>query len=164
MFCLFFSLATPVPTCGALTPTVPTCARRKRDPRWTGQCADPRSGAWRDTANQKKTPEPDHQPNLGSGGILETEVIPSWTVCPCQKAYKVNWLLIKHLSLAGWGHWSSWGDCSRSCGSGARFRTRRCDSPRPAYGGDHCVGDREEFKLCNVMDCPNPEVQCFFWN
>ena len=63
------------------------------------------------------------------------------------------------VNVAGWGQWSSWGDCSRSCGTGARFRSRRCDSPRPAYGGQHCAGDREEFKLCNVVGCLEPLVK-----
>ena len=50
----------------------------------------------------------------------------------------------------GWGQWSSWGECSRTCGTGAQFRTRQCDNPRPAYGGHPCVGEREEFRLCSI--------------
>ena len=50
----------------------------------------------------------------------------------------------------GWGQWSSWGECSRTCGTGAQFRNRQCDNPRPAYGGQPCVGEREEFRLCSI--------------
>ena len=50
----------------------------------------------------------------------------------------------------GWGHWSAWGECSRTCGTGAQFRSRQCDNPRPAYGGQPCVGDREEYRLCSI--------------
>ena len=60
----------------------------------------------------------------------------------------------RHNSRAGgWGEWGAWGDCSRTCGAGVAFRTRRCDSPRPAYGGRACVGNREEFRLCSLDDC-----------
>ncbi len=33
------------------------------------------------------------------------------------------------------------------------FRTRRCDNPRPAYGGRACTGKGEEFRLCNIYRC-----------
>lgn len=29
----------------------------------------------------------------------------------------------------GWGAWSGWGPCSRTCGTGVAFRTRKCDNP-----------------------------------
>ena len=54
---------------------------------------------------------------------------------------------------SGWSAWGTWGDCSRSCGTGARFRTRQCDNPRPAYGGSPCIGEKEEFKFCNIEKC-----------
>lgn len=28
-----------------------------------------------------------------------------------------------------WGSWSKYGSCSRSCGTGIRFRTRQCNNP-----------------------------------
>ncbi len=65
------------------------------------------------------------------------------------------WNLLSHNARAGgWGEWSSWGDCSRTCGAGAAFRARQCDSPRPAYGGSACKGPREEFRLCGLEECP----------
>ena len=54
----------------------------------------------------------------------------------------------------GWSAWGAWGDCSRSCDTGVAFRTRQCDNPRPAYGGEPCHGDKEEFRLCNIESCP----------
>lgn len=54
----------------------------------------------------------------------------------------------------GWGAWSAFGDCSRSCGGGVRFRTRRCDNPPPLHGGEKCVGSREEFAICQSKPCP----------
>lgn len=61
---------------------------------------------------------------------------------------------LKHNSLpGGWSSWSRWGDCSRTCGGGVSFRTRRCDNPRPTYGGKPCPGKSEEFRLCNIYRC-----------
>ena len=30
------------------------------------------------------------------------------------------------------------------------FRTRRCNNPKPSYGGEPCRGKSEEYKLCNI--------------
>ncbi|TRY75432.1 hypothetical protein TCAL_00704 [Tigriopus californicus] len=54
----------------------------------------------------------------------------------------------------GWSQWGSWEDCSRTCGTGVAFRARKCDNPRPTYGGEQCRGDAEEFRLCNLNPCP----------
>ena len=59
---------------------------------------------------------------------------------------------LQHNSEAGgWSSWSRWGPCSRTCGAGAAFRTRRCNNPRPSYGGAPCRGNSEEFRLCNIF-------------
>lgn len=50
----------------------------------------------------------------------------------------------------GAGSWSSWSDCSTSCGSGRRVRTRWCR--------DQC-SDREvetQFQPCSKAECPSP--------
>ncbi|XP_040907946.1 A disintegrin and metalloproteinase with thrombospondin motifs 2-like [Toxotes jaculatrix] len=68
----------------------------------------------------------------------------------------------------GWGTWSSYGSCSRTCGGGVSFRTRRCDNPTPANGGRTCFGNSYEFQLCNQEECPPltdfREDQCKVWN
>ncbi|KAM9858208.1 A disintegrin and metalloproteinase with thrombospondin motifs 3 [Aulostomus maculatus] len=53
-----------------------------------------------------------------------------------------------------WGSWSKYGSCSRSCGTGVRFRTRQCNNPSPANGGQDCPGVNYEYQLCNTDDCP----------
>ncbi|XP_034072574.1 LOW QUALITY PROTEIN: A disintegrin and metalloproteinase with thrombospondin motifs 3 [Gymnodraco acuticeps] len=53
-----------------------------------------------------------------------------------------------------WGSWSKYGSCSRSCGTGVRFRTRQCTSPAPSNGGQDCPGVNFEYQLCNSDDCP----------
>ncbi|XP_069562091.1 A disintegrin and metalloproteinase with thrombospondin motifs 3 [Brachyistius frenatus] len=53
-----------------------------------------------------------------------------------------------------WSSWSKYGSCSRSCGTGVRFRTRQCNNPAPSNGGQDCPGVNYEYQLCNTDDCP----------
>uniref|UniRef100_A0AAQ5YVN1 ADAM metallopeptidase with thrombospondin type 1 motif, 3 n=1 Tax=Amphiprion ocellaris TaxID=80972 RepID=A0AAQ5YVN1_AMPOC len=53
-----------------------------------------------------------------------------------------------------WGSWSKYGSCSRSCGTGVRFRTRQCNNPAPSNSGQDCPGVNYEYQLCNTDDCP----------
>ncbi|NXD83941.1 ATS7 metalloproteinase, partial [Halcyon senegalensis] len=69
----------------------------------------------------------------------------------------------------GWGSWSSWAMCSRSCGAGVQSAERQCSSPTPKYGGRYCLGERKRFRICNVKPCPldKPsfrQVQCSQFN
>ncbi|XP_074649157.1 A disintegrin and metalloproteinase with thrombospondin motifs 3-like [Tubulanus polymorphus] len=57
----------------------------------------------------------------------------------------------------GWSSWSDWNRCSRSCGRGVQYRTRTCNKPTPANGGNDCKGFKGQFKLCNKHDCPSNE-------
>ncbi|XP_010609174.1 A disintegrin and metalloproteinase with thrombospondin motifs 3 isoform X1 [Fukomys damarensis] len=52
-----------------------------------------------------------------------------------------------------WGSWTKFGSCSRTCGTGVRFRTRQCDSPTPINGGQDCAGVNFEYQLCNTEEC-----------
>ncbi|KAJ8281573.1 hypothetical protein COCON_G00040920 [Conger conger] len=68
-----------------------------------------------------------------------------------------------------WGMWSKFGECSRTCGGGVRFRIRQCDNPIPANGGHTCYGPNYEFQLCNTEECANifsdyREDQCRMWD
>ncbi|XP_050394368.1 SCO-spondin [Patella vulgata] len=63
----------------------------------------------------------------------------------CPKCCEVN---------GNWGHWSPYGPCSQSCGTGMRTRTRNCDNPAPANGGSDCVGMPTETQSCNTQLCP----------
>ena len=55
------------------------------------------------------------------------------------------------------GQWSEWTTstiCSRSCGGGSQHQHRRCDSPKPANGGEHCKGSYFSSKPgCNSHKC-----------
>ncbi|TRY98713.1 hypothetical protein DNTS_010266 [Danionella cerebrum] len=57
----------------------------------------------------------------------------------------------------GWTPWSSWAECSTSCGIGFEVRQRSCNNPSPRHGGRVCVGQAREERLCNEkMPCPVP--------
>uniref|UniRef100_A0AAY4EXQ4 Semaphorin-2A n=1 Tax=Denticeps clupeoides TaxID=299321 RepID=A0AAY4EXQ4_9TELE len=52
-----------------------------------------------------------------------------------------------------WSCWSSWSQCSVSCGGGHYQRTRTCSNPAPKHGGDICIGLHTEEALCNTQEC-----------
>ncbi|KAL4618071.1 semaphorin-5B-like [Arapaima gigas] len=52
-----------------------------------------------------------------------------------------------------WSCWSSWSQCSVTCGGGHYQRTRSCSDPAPAGGGDICIGLHTEEALCNTNLC-----------
>uniref|UniRef100_A0A8B9H2D7 ADAM metallopeptidase with thrombospondin type 1 motif, 6 n=1 Tax=Astyanax mexicanus TaxID=7994 RepID=A0A8B9H2D7_ASTMX len=54
----------------------------------------------------------------------------------------------------GWGPWSMWGECSRTCGGGVSSSMRHCDSPAPSGGGKYCLGERKRYRSCNTDACP----------
>lgn len=69
----------------------------------------------------------------------------------------------------GWGEWSSWSHCSRTCGTGVSIIERKCDHPKPAAGGKFCVGERRRYRICNTERCPENQpsfraVQCSSYN
>ena len=53
-----------------------------------------------------------------------------------------------------WGQWSTFTECSRTCGNGTQTRKRACDSPAPSHGGIPCPGELEETQNCNTNTCP----------
>ena len=52
-----------------------------------------------------------------------------------------------------WTSWSSWTECSVTCGIGEKTRTRTCTNPEPAYGGDECTGDDTKTRSCDAGSC-----------
>uniref|UniRef100_A0A452HEC0 Peptidase M12B domain-containing protein n=1 Tax=Gopherus agassizii TaxID=38772 RepID=A0A452HEC0_9SAUR len=52
-----------------------------------------------------------------------------------------------------WGKWTSYGQCSRTCGGGVQLAKRECNSPTPANGGKYCEGVRVKYRSCNLDLC-----------
>lgn len=68
-----------------------------------------------------------------------------------------------------WSPWTRFTPCSRSCGGGVTFSSRRCNNPSPTQGGRFCHGAKKRFKSCRTHDCPEGspnfrEVQCAAFN
>lgn len=55
----------------------------------------------------------------------------------------------------GWGAWSAFGECSRTCGGGVQSAYRNCDNPIPSNGGKFCNGQKVQYRSCNTQDCPD---------
>ncbi|KAJ7360303.1 hypothetical protein OS493_016933 [Desmophyllum pertusum] len=56
----------------------------------------------------------------------------------------------------GYSQWTVFSECTKSCGTGTRFRKRTCDNPEPNFGGLNCSvsgEDSQTFK-CNMIPCP----------
>ena len=60
----------------------------------------------------------------------------------------------------GFSDWLIWGACSVSCGYGIQLRTRTCTNPEPLNGGSDCVGEREDRKQCQPVDCKGITYIC----
>ena len=56
--------------------------------------------------------------------------------------------------------WSSWEQCSVTCGGGQQTRHREC--VEPLYGGEACQGPATQSRDCNQDACPGmyEEVVC----
>lgn len=53
----------------------------------------------------------------------------------------------------GFSEWSSWSECSASCGGGVHGRERTCTSPPPRHAGKDCKGESFETRTCNNEEC-----------
>jgi len=56
------------------------------------------------------------------------------------------------LLLPEWQPWRTWSRCSKTCGSGARRRTRSCTN------GPGCSGLNEDTETCIVTQCPGEKA------
>ncbi|KAK3562031.1 hypothetical protein QTP86_024784, partial [Hemibagrus guttatus] len=69
----------------------------------------------------------------------------------------------------GWGPWSEWSSCSRTCGAGVQNSHRDCVNPTPKNGGRYCLGERRRYKICNREPCTQGQpsfrsIQCSKFN
>lgn len=47
-----------------------------------------------------------------------------------------------------WREWGLWSECSSSCGTGQRSRSRTCNAGQDCPNGDTCEGDSTETESC----------------
>ena len=53
----------------------------------------------------------------------------------------------------GWSDWSSWTECSETCGAGTNSRSRTCTKPKPSGSGKPCSGKSSETASCEITKC-----------
>lgn len=131
-FCFFsysFVHSTHASSCGAATQTTRTSAKPRRAPHWTGP------SALLEKLDCKRVSclvlLIFFFTNLNSSYdkcvfvCLFVFSFPQW----CYKGHCM-WKNPNQVRQdGGWGSWSKLGSCSRSCGTGVRFRTRQCNNP-----------------------------------
>ncbi|XP_060584198.1 neurogenic locus notch homolog protein 1-like [Ruditapes philippinarum] len=54
-----------------------------------------------------------------------------------------------------WTPWSAWSSCDVTCEKCLKTRTRSCTNPAPQYGGQICLGNSTDSKVCELDLCPN---------
>ncbi|CAB3997367.1 Hypothetical predicted protein [Paramuricea clavata] len=59
--------------------------------------------------------------------------------CKGAREDKQDCMETEHCPIDGdWGEWGSWASCSVTCDIGWNYRKRKCDNPKPKYGGKPC--------------------------
>lgn len=53
----------------------------------------------------------------------------------------------------GWSEWSLFDRCTARCGGGMQKRFRQCDQPEPENEGRPCIGNADEWRVCNTHLC-----------
>ncbi|XP_026825509.1 A disintegrin and metalloproteinase with thrombospondin motifs 7 [Ooceraea biroi] len=109
----------------------------------------------------------------GRGCVSERKPPAEGTPCGEKRwCYQMKCLMIGErpgVIDGGWGTWSPWSRCSRTCGSGVAYAIRRCDRPSPSGGGVYCIGERKRHKICATNPCEISassfrDVQCAEFN
>ncbi len=59
-----------------------------------------------------------------------------------------------------WSTWSEWSRCTAECGGGIHDRYRLCNSPPPSRGGHECIGNHQEWRVCNNDQCQGKNTLC----
>eukprot|EP00118_Oscarella_pearsei_P026045 m.309288 g.309288 ORF g.309288 m.309288 type:complete len:577 (+) comp45997_c0_seq1:262-1992(+) len=53
----------------------------------------------------------------------------------------------------GWSKWSTWSQCTVTCGGGRKARERLCNNPAPQNGGSKCIGKSIQSRKCAKRRC-----------
>ncbi|WAR25021.1 MLP-like protein [Mya arenaria] len=77
--------------------------------------------------------------------------------CGCSDSYILGANNICEDRDGGYTEWSTWAECSVSCGTGFQTRARTCTNPTPEGNGAPCSGDGSETRICVQDNCPVDE-------
>ena len=105
--------------------------------RWS-DCTKSCSGGRKSRTRTCSNPLPSNGGKMCAGNISETEECQD-IPCPIH---------------GGWGEWSNWTVCTKTCSNGTKSRYRNCNNPLPQYGGNQCSGPSSQSKECSQQPCP----------
>jgi len=67
--------------------------------------------------------------------------------------YLILLMICFNIVNGGWGPYGPYGSCSKTCGGGYQKRYRKCNKPKPQYGGRPCSGSNSQTGMCNTIYC-----------
>ena len=69
------------------------------------------------------------------------------------------------LTAPAWVTWTTWAECTVSCGGGLRTRTRNCADGTGTEAADSmCAGQSSENENCSEWKCPGMSSGCFVFH
>ena len=94
--------------------------------------------------------------SVGTQSRLRSCSTPSRTPTACQgnSSERRNCSLPPCPINGSWTPWSDWSECSSSCSTGTKVRSRTCTDPVPEYGGADCQEHSREVQPCSGGPCP----------
>jgi len=118
------------------------------------------TSSWRKESIENQGGEPEDELNrkgrislVMNPALVQIDPTLPWWKSASSKLNTLPSLITKHSSdpgheVSGWMTWSSWSECSMSCGGGKMLRVRQCENK------NYCENsfEREE-KDCNVWEC-----------
>ncbi|XP_022798194.1 cartilage intermediate layer protein 1-like [Stylophora pistillata] len=96
----------------------------------------------------------------------DSAIMPSsWSSITSESSKATHMSIIANLVLnteSKWSRWSSWNDCSKTCGIGSRYRNRTClaINPRSVFAPITCAGKPDQIKPCAEWSCPDCSRNC----
>ncbi|XP_059162099.1 LOW QUALITY PROTEIN: uncharacterized protein LOC131945116 [Physella acuta] len=78
-------------------------------------------------------------------GLVQSAKDRFWRTYSCVFHQKLNQCPID----GGWTEWTGWSVCKADCeDKGTQLRTRACENPKPAFGGNSCDGFKLQNRTC----------------
>ena len=100
----------------------------------------------------------------GDGSYMELigQTYNGWNDLGAVKSDPRDTLCILTAINGNWGAWSTWSECTATCGGGIRTKTRECTDPPPEFNGANCQGLPNKESECNTEECAGTVFILFY--